>query len=86
MKKSAQSVDQALPLQADQLPDAIIRYRNLDLTEAATVPPMTELSPLTPYVPEWLLGLVIAATLLAGLAVALVLIVLLIRHQLRRAK
>ena len=47
---------------------------------------MTEPSPLTPPVPEWLLGLVVAATLLAGLVVALVLIVLLIRHQLRRAK
>ncbi|MER6938020.1 hypothetical protein ABTX24_09355 [Nocardioides sp. NPDC127514] len=47
---------------------------------------MTELSPLTPPVPEWLLGLAVVATLLVGLAVALVLIVLLIRHQLRRAK
>jgi len=47
---------------------------------------MTELSPLTPTVPEWLLGLAIVVTLLVGLAVALVLIVLLIRHQLRRAK
>ena len=45
---------------------------------------MTEPSPLTPPVPEWLLGLVIAATLLVGLVVALVLIVLFIRHQLRR--
>ncbi len=45
---------------------------------------MTEPSALMPPVPEWLLGLVIAATLLAGLAVALVLIVLFIRHQLGR--
>ena len=47
---------------------------------------MSEPSPLTPPVPEWLLGLVVAATLFAGLVVALVLIVLLIRQQLRRAK
>jgi hypothetical protein len=47
---------------------------------------MNEPSPLLPPVPELLLGLVIAATLLAGLVVALVLIVLLIGHQLRRAK
>ncbi|MER7559790.1 hypothetical protein ABTZ46_22795 [Nocardioides sp. NPDC126508] len=47
---------------------------------------MTEPSPLTPTLPEWLLGAVVGATLLAGLAVALVVIGLLIRHQLRRAK
>lgn len=47
---------------------------------------MTEPSPLTPPVPEWLLGLAVVAALLVGLVVALVLIVLLIRHQLRRAK
>jgi hypothetical protein len=47
---------------------------------------MTEPSPLTPPVPELLLGAVVVVTLLVGLAVALVLIVLLVRHQLRRAK
>ncbi|MFE4000294.1 hypothetical protein ACFX43_16045 [Nocardioides sp. YIM B13467] len=47
---------------------------------------MNETSPLLPPVAEWLLGLVVAATLLAGLAVALVLILVLIRHQLRRVK
>jgi hypothetical protein len=47
---------------------------------------MSETSPLPPFVPEWLLGLAVAATLLGGLAVTLVLIVLLIRNQLRRAK
>ena len=47
---------------------------------------MTEPSPLTPTLPEWLLGAVVVTALLVGLAVAFVLIVLLIRHQLRRAK
>ncbi|SDK21570.1 hypothetical protein SAMN05428985_10356 [Nocardioides sp. YR527] len=47
---------------------------------------MTELSPLTPTVPEVLLIFGIAATVLVGLAVVLVLIVLLIRNGLRRAK
>ena len=47
---------------------------------------MTEPSPLMPPVPEMLLGLVVMATVLAGLTVAIVLIVLLLRHQVRRAK
>jgi hypothetical protein len=47
---------------------------------------MSETSSLLPFMSEWLLGLVVALTLLGGLAVALVLIVLLLRGRLRRVK
>ncbi|MER7609264.1 hypothetical protein [Nocardioides sp. NPDC127503] len=47
---------------------------------------MSETSSLSPFMSEWLLGLVVAATLLGGLAAALVLFVLLLRGRLRRAK
>lgn len=63
------------------------------MSEPST-PPIPEPSPLAPYtpepltpaVPEMLLGFIVVATILAGLAVAIVLIVLFIRHRLRRAK